>query len=81
MAAIAAARGDADRAARLLGAGGACGEVGSSAVVAELDHRFFAAARARAGPAAWASSQARGARMSFDEAIRYALEEPSKPLR
>jgi predicted ATPase len=69
LAAIAARRGDPDRAARLLGAATAIGPVGD-AVNAQLEQRFFAHARRAPG---WNDAHAAGARMGFDEAIAFAL--------
>ena len=62
-----------ERAARLLGAATATGPVGDPEVIAQLEQRFFAAARERHGARGWSEAQAAGAEMSFDEALAFAL--------
>ena len=71
LAAIAARRGDPERAARLLGAASASGRVGDADVDAELEERFFAPARLRTRH--WSQAHTAGAEMGFEEAIAFAL--------
>jgi predicted ATPase/DNA-binding SARP family transcriptional activator len=71
LAAIAARRGDPERAARLLGAATAIGPVGDADVNALLEGRFFAPARLRTRH--WGRAHTAGAQMSFEEAIAFAL--------
>jgi hypothetical protein len=66
-------RGDLERAARLLGAATTIGPVGDADVNAQLEERFFAAARARHGTRRWSEAYAAGAEMSFEQAISFAL--------
>jgi tetratricopeptide (TPR) repeat protein len=73
LAAIATRRGDTERAARLLGAATAIGEVGDTDVNAELEEHFFAPARAYHGTRLWSEAYTAGAQMSFEEAITFAL--------
>jgi predicted ATPase/DNA-binding SARP family transcriptional activator len=79
LAAIAARRGDPDRAARLLGAATAPGLCTDADVTAELEERFFAPARARHGTRHWSEAQEAGAEMSFDQAIAFALTSDPTP--
>jgi tetratricopeptide (TPR) repeat protein len=79
LAAIAARRGDPERAARLLGAATATGPVGDADVNAQLEEHFFEAARARHGPQGWRRAYAAGAEMSFDEAVGFALSPRPTP--
>jgi predicted ATPase/DNA-binding SARP family transcriptional activator len=72
LAAIASRRGDTERAARLLGAATAIGEVGDADVSAELEEHFFAPARAY-GTRLWCEAYTAGAQMSFEGAITLAL--------
>jgi predicted ATPase/class 3 adenylate cyclase len=77
LAAVAATRGETDRAARLAGAASALHDGAPYAVVEDrLDAIFFAAARASCGTDAWNAAADEGAALSFDEAIAYALQEP-----
>jgi hypothetical protein len=78
LAAVAAARGDLDRAARLFGAAGAhrYGEQ-DNAIDARLHATYFQPARSRHGPDAWDAASREGAAMSFAGAIAYALDEPN----
>jgi hypothetical protein len=78
LAAVAAARGDLDRAARLSGAAGAhrFGQQ-DDALDARLHETYFQPARSRYGPDAWDAASRDGAAMSFDDAIAYALNEPN----
>ncbi|MEA2306377.1 MAG: hypothetical protein QOH43_3657 [Solirubrobacteraceae bacterium] len=76
LAAVAAADGDVDRAARLAGAAAANAYGQPQDVIgARLDAAFFAPARTRCGDDAWAAGRRDGAALSFDEAIAYALQE------
>jgi predicted ATPase/DNA-binding SARP family transcriptional activator len=78
LAAIAARRGDPERAARLLGAASATGPWDGDADVArQLEDHFFAAARERLGTARWTDAHAMGEQMSFEERIAYAFESPA----
>jgi predicted ATPase/DNA-binding SARP family transcriptional activator len=78
LAAVAAARGDLDRAARLFGAAAAhrYGEQ-DDAIDARLHATYFQPARSRHGPDAWDAASRDGAAMSFADAIAYALDEPN----
>jgi predicted ATPase/DNA-binding SARP family transcriptional activator/class 3 adenylate cyclase len=80
LAASATRRGDSECAALLLGAAIATGPVADADVMAELEHHFFAPARARYGKARWRASKVEGARLSFEEAIGVALRERSRGL-
>jgi len=73
LAAIAARRGDPDRAARLQGAATARGMCTDTDVAAELEEHFFAPARARHDTRRWSEAQAAGAEMSFEQAIAFAV--------
>jgi predicted ATPase/DNA-binding SARP family transcriptional activator len=73
LAATAAALGQDDRAARLLGAATALGPLGDADVVAQLEERFFAPARARHGEGRWDEQRRAGAGLGFDEAIALAI--------
>jgi tetratricopeptide (TPR) repeat protein len=74
MAAIAAHRGDAVRAAQLLGAAAAIGPIADDDVTDRLEP-FFSAARKRLGEGEWLDAEARGRTCGFDEAIEFALDE------
>jgi predicted ATPase/DNA-binding SARP family transcriptional activator len=73
LAAIAAGRGQGERAARLLGAAAAIGPMGDPDVVRQLEQQFFEPARSDHGERLWSEAHAAGARMSFERAIGYAL--------
>ncbi len=77
-AAIAATDHDLDRAARLAGAATAhrYGVPGDE-VDARLDATFLAPARARQGAGAWEAAEREGAALSLEDAIAYALAEPT----
>ena len=77
LAAVAAVRGDVDRAARLVGAAAAhrYGQP-QDPVEARLDAAFFEPARTRYGADAWDAAARDGRTLSFEDAIAYALEEP-----
>ena len=72
LAAIAVRRNDDERGARLLGAAESIGPVETTEVLAQLEERFFAPARARFGEAAWASALANGAQLSLEAALALA---------
>jgi tetratricopeptide (TPR) repeat protein len=76
LAAVAAADGDGERAARLVGASDAQ-RYGQEfpAVEARLDAAFFEAARTRLGSEPWLAAVRHGASLSFDQAIGHALED------
>jgi hypothetical protein len=74
LAAVAVVDGDLCHAARLRGAAGAHGyDRPQDDAPAALDAAFFAPARERYGPGAWDTVARDGARLSFQEAIAYAL--------
>jgi hypothetical protein len=73
MAAIAACRGEPERAARLLGAASAIGPVGDADVNAQLEEQFFSAARKLLGKEAWRAAHADGTALEWKEAIEVAL--------
>jgi hypothetical protein len=73
LAAIAARRGDTERAARLQGAATAHGLCTDADVTAELEEHFFAPARARHGTRRWTEAEAAGAEMSLEQAIAFAV--------
>jgi predicted ATPase/class 3 adenylate cyclase len=76
LAAVAAVRGDDERAAALVGAAEVHRyEKGEDPLEARLDEAFFEPARARFGTEAWDAAARAGSRLSFEEAIAYALEE------
>jgi class 3 adenylate cyclase len=79
MAAIAAHRSDAERAARLLGAANAIGPVGDADVNGQLEEHFFAPGRAEHGRRRWTEARAAGAQLSFQEAIGVALGKRARP--
>ena len=76
LAAVAAVRGDVDRAARLVGAAAAHRTAPEDPVDARLDATFFEPARTRYGADAWDAAARDGSALSFEDAIAYALEEP-----
>ena len=74
--AVAVVGGDGARAATLVGAAEAHRyDNAPGPVEARLDETFFAPARSRLGTAAWDAAAREGSRLSFEEAIAYALEE------
>jgi predicted ATPase/DNA-binding SARP family transcriptional activator len=73
LAAIAVQQGNDERAARLVGAATATGHIDDPDVVAQLDTRFFSAARARHGASAWDQARASGAEMTLEQALAIAL--------
>jgi predicted ATPase/DNA-binding SARP family transcriptional activator len=75
LAAVAVLKGDATRAATLLGAAGTHRyDTPEYPVDARLDETFFEPARTRYGPDAWNAAAREGSALSFEEAIAYALE-------
>jgi class 3 adenylate cyclase len=80
MAAIATCRDDPERAARLLGAASATGPWDYDAdVKAALEQQFIEPARERVGEGRWSAVAAKGARLSFEEAVDEALDERPRP--
>jgi predicted ATPase/class 3 adenylate cyclase len=81
LAAVAAVRGDAHRAARLVGAA-AAHSYGQphEPIDARLDAAFFDVARTRSADA-WDAAAREGAKLSFEDAIAYALDEPRTEAR
>jgi predicted ATPase/DNA-binding SARP family transcriptional activator len=75
MAAIAAHRGDPERAARLLGAASAIGPVGDADVTGHLEQQFFSAARKQLTREGWRAAETEGAGLRLEEAIELALDE------
>jgi len=76
LAAVAVVRGDDERAATLVGAAdGRRYDQAEDPVETRLDETFFEPARARSGTDAWDAAARAGSRLSFEEAIAYALEE------
>ena len=73
LAAIAARRGDPERAARLLGAATAIGPVADADVLAHLETEFFAPARTQHGTRRWNEAHSAGAEMTFEQAVADAL--------
>ena len=77
LAAIAAVKGDAKRAAILVGAADAHRyNTPEYPVEARLDETFFEPARTRCGSDAWDADRREGSVLSFEDAIAYALEDP-----
>jgi predicted ATPase/DNA-binding SARP family transcriptional activator len=74
LAAVAACQGDAERAARLLGAAESLAQVLTDPVGVKLEQDFLAPARERLGEERWRAAYADGARLGFDEAVSLALE-------
>ena len=78
LAAIAVVNGDDQRAAKLVSAADAHRyDLPEDPVEARLDETFFEPARARCGTDAWIAAAREGSALSFEDAIAYALEEPS----
>jgi tetratricopeptide (TPR) repeat protein len=73
LAAIATRRGDRERAARLLGAATAIGQVADADVDVQLDEQFFAPARALHGTERWNAAIRTGGEMTLEQAITFAL--------
>jgi predicted ATPase/DNA-binding SARP family transcriptional activator len=82
LAAVAVVHGDNKRAATLVGAADAHRyDVPEDRVEARLDEAFFEPARTRSGIEAWNAAARAGSVLSFEDAIAYALEEPSAWIR
>jgi predicted ATPase/DNA-binding SARP family transcriptional activator/Tfp pilus assembly protein PilF len=75
LAAIAARQGEAERAARLLGAAESLANILNDAAGLRLEQEFFTPARERLGEKRWGAAYADGAALSFDEAVSLALDE------
>ncbi len=75
LAAIAARQGEAERAARLLGAAESLAKVLEDAAGVRLEQEFFSPARERLGETRWRAAHADGARLGFEEAVSLALEQ------
>jgi tetratricopeptide (TPR) repeat protein len=74
LAAIAARRGETERAARLLGAAESLANfLLADATGVRLEEEFFSLARERLGVKRWRAAYADGARLGFDEAVSLAL--------
>jgi predicted ATPase/DNA-binding SARP family transcriptional activator len=77
LAAVAAVRGEDDRAAHLVGAAAEDRrDRAEDPVETRLDREFFAPARTRHGADAWDAAAREGGALSFEGAIAYALQEP-----
>jgi hypothetical protein len=76
LAAIAAHRQDLQRAAHLLGAATALGEVADPALMTKLEEQFFDVARASLGDERWSDAVHAGSRLAFHAAIELALDSP-----
>jgi non-specific serine/threonine protein kinase len=74
LAAVAARQGEVERAARLLGAAESLANVFGDRAGARLEQEFFTPARQQLGEGRWGAAHAQGARLSFDEAVRLALD-------
>jgi predicted ATPase/DNA-binding SARP family transcriptional activator len=79
LAAIATRRGDRERAAHLLGAATAIGQVGDADVEVQLDEQFFAPARALHGTERWNAAIRTGGEMTLEQAITFALSPGHTP--
>jgi non-specific serine/threonine protein kinase len=75
LAAIAARRGDTERAARLTGAATAAGSVAEDDIIIRIEREFVAPARHLLGDERWHAIETEGTALSFDEAIATALDE------
>ena len=75
MGAIAARQGDAERAARLLGAAQSVANVLADAAGVRLGQELFSPARERLGERRWDAAYAEVARLDFDDAVSLALDE------
>jgi predicted ATPase/class 3 adenylate cyclase len=82
LAAVAVVDGNDERAAMLVGAAAAHRyDKIEDRVDARLDERFFDPARTRCGIRVWDEAAGDGSTLSFEDAIAYALEEPSAQMR
>jgi predicted ATPase/DNA-binding SARP family transcriptional activator len=80
IAAITADRADPELAARLLGAASATGPwQGDANIDAVMESRFFGPAREQLGAQRWSEGMAEGGKMSFEEAIDFALTAGQTP--
>jgi predicted ATPase/DNA-binding SARP family transcriptional activator len=79
LAAVAARQGEVERAARLLGAAESLANVFGDRAGARLEQEFFSPARQQLGEGRWGAVHAEGARLSFDEAVRLALDPAQSP--
>jgi predicted ATPase/DNA-binding SARP family transcriptional activator len=81
LAAVATIDGQFERAARLRGASLALGYEGVDAldqpVIDRLEHSFWGPARMRYGTEAWIKAEREGGDLSYENAIAYALDEPT----
>jgi tetratricopeptide (TPR) repeat protein len=75
LAAIAACRGEPERAARLLGAAESMAKIMNDAGGMRLEQEFFSPARERMGERRWDAAHTEGARLDFDQAVSLALDE------
>jgi hypothetical protein len=80
LAGVAVVGGDADRAARLVGAAEAQRCEPEDPVEARLYATFFDPARMQYGPEAWDAAGRAGGVLSFEDAIAYALQKPSTQI-
>jgi hypothetical protein len=81
LAAVLAAEGQVEQAARLRGAGRAMGypQRQDEVIDERLEREYFAPARAAFGIAAWRQAERSGARLTYEEAIDLALHRSSPP--
>jgi predicted ATPase/DNA-binding SARP family transcriptional activator len=73
LAAVAACRGELERAARLLGAAESLANVLNDAAGVRLEEEFFSPARQQMGETRWRAAYADGVGLGFDEAVSLAL--------
>ena len=73
VAAVAASRGELERAARLLGAAESMANVLTDAAGIRLAEEFFSPARRQMGETRWRAAYADGVGLDFDEAVSLAL--------
>ena len=76
LAAISAHRHHFERAAHLLGAATALGDIGHQDVIAKLEQQFFGAARSQLGDRLWSEAMQTGGPLPFQNAVALALAEP-----
>ena len=75
LAALAAQDDDWERAARLIGAGGALGVRTELGIEGRVEREFIAPARERCERLSWVRAERAGAAMTLDDAVRFALAE------